>query len=253
MIRLDTTGSANDYPRGYQVYVSSDATNWGSAIASGSGTSAITDIAFSAQTRRYLKIVQTGSASSNYWSIHEFNLYTNGSATSTPTSTATPTPTPTATPTPVPGGATLDTCDSLTGWSSHNTLSLDTTNKQQGTGCLSETGAIEGQFWKSFSTAVNAGVTESAGYLEFEYYISDATKLGTNSQIEISSSGTCDVNEYSWSMPTGLVNGWNHFKLKLSNAGKTGTPNLSAINWFRIYNFVTASVTAKIDNIRFTP
>jgi alpha-L-fucosidase 2 len=165
----------------------------------------------------------------------------------------TPTPTPTATPTPVPGGVTLDTCDSLTGWSSHNTLSLDTTNKQQGTGCLSETGAIEGQFWKSFGTAVNAGVTESSGYLEFEYYISDATKLSANNQIEISSSGTCDNNEYFWSMPTGLVNGWNHFKLKLSNAGKIGTPNLSAINWFRIYNFVTASVTAKIDNIRFTP
>jgi hypothetical protein len=243
-ISLDTTGSPNDYPRGYQVTVSNDGTNFGSVIASGAGNSAITDISFAAQTARFVKVTQTGSAAGNYWSIHEFNVYN---------TSGTPTPTSTPTPTPVPGGATLDTCDSLTGWSSHNTLSLDTTNKQQGTGCLSETGAIEGQFWKSFSTAVNTGVTESAGYLEFEYYISDATKLGTNSQIEISSSGAADVNEYSWSMPTGLVNGWNHFKLKLSNAGKSGTPNLSAINWFRIYNFVTASVTAKIDNIRFTP
>ena len=185
-----------------------------------------------------------GGVNIDYITITTFN---DSPVTPAPTPTpGTPTPTPTATPTPVPGGATLDTCDSLTGWSSHNTLSLDTTNKQQGTGCLSETGAIEGQFWKSFSTAVNTGVTESAGYLEFEYYISDATKLGANNQIEVSSSGTCDTNEYFWSMPTGLVNGWNHFKLKLSNAGKIGTPNLSAINWFRIYNFVTASVTAKM-------
>jgi arabinoxylan arabinofuranohydrolase len=244
-ITLDTTNSPNDYPRGYQVTVSNDGTNFGSIIASGPGSSAITTITFTTQTARFVKVTQTGTASSYYWSIHEFNVFNTG---------ATPTPAPTPTPTPTPaGGATLDTCDALTGWSSHNTLSLDTTNKQQGTGCLSETGAIEGQFWKSFSTAVNAGVTESAGYIEFEYYISDATKLGTNCQIEISSSGAADVNEYFWSMPMGLVNGWNHFKLKLSNAGKTGTPNLSAINWFRIYNFVTASVTAKIDNIRFTP
>jgi hypothetical protein len=78
-IRLDTTGSANDYPRGYQVFVSSDATNWGSAIASGSGSSAVTDITFAMQTTRYLKkIVQTGSATGNYWSIHEFNAYNAG-------------------------------------------------------------------------------------------------------------------------------------------------------------------------------
>jgi beta-galactosidase len=102
-IRLDTTGSANDYPRSYQVYVSSDGSNWGSAIASGSGTSAITDITFSSQTKRYLKIVQTGSASGNYWSIHEFNLYN---------SSVTPTPTKTPTPTPTPGSSPLD----RTGW-----------------------------------------------------------------------------------------------------------------------------------------
>ena len=43
-ISLDTTGSPSDYPSGYQVSVSTDGTNFGSVIASGSGSSAITTI-----------------------------------------------------------------------------------------------------------------------------------------------------------------------------------------------------------------
>jgi hypothetical protein len=78
-IRLDTTGSPNDYPRGYQVFVSTDGTNFGSSIASGAGSSAVTDIAFADKTARYIKIVQTGSAPGNYWSIHEFYAYGAGS------------------------------------------------------------------------------------------------------------------------------------------------------------------------------
>ncbi|HEY5583698.1 MAG TPA: RICIN domain-containing protein [Ruminiclostridium sp.] len=67
-----------DYPRGYQIYVSNDGTNWGSAIASGAGTSDDLDLVFddiySCQTARYIKIVQTGSAS-NWWSINEVNVF----------------------------------------------------------------------------------------------------------------------------------------------------------------------------------
>lgn len=74
-ISLDITASPNDYPRGFQVFVSTDGTNFGSSIASGAGTSTITEITFPLQTARYIKIVQTGSAPGNYWSIHEYNIY----------------------------------------------------------------------------------------------------------------------------------------------------------------------------------
>jgi parallel beta-helix repeat protein len=52
-------GSSNDYPRGYEVYLSSNGTNWESRSASGTGQQ-ITDIAFPSQHARYIKIVQTG-------------------------------------------------------------------------------------------------------------------------------------------------------------------------------------------------
>jgi hypothetical protein len=75
---LDATSSPNDYPRGYAVYVSSTGTDWSSLspVAMGSGSGAVTTITLSAAvTRRYVRIVQTGSAASWWWSIDEFNLY----------------------------------------------------------------------------------------------------------------------------------------------------------------------------------
>ncbi|HLG78943.1 MAG TPA: discoidin domain-containing protein [Ktedonobacteraceae bacterium] len=74
-IVLDDTNDANDYARGYQVFVSNDGSNWGSAIASGSGSSAVLTITFSTQSARYIKIVQTSSSTQWWWSIDEFNVY----------------------------------------------------------------------------------------------------------------------------------------------------------------------------------
>ena len=76
-IVMDSTGSNNDYARGYEVYVSNDGVNWGSAIASGTGTGPVITVDFAVQTARYIKIVQTGSAS-YWWSIHELNVYADG-------------------------------------------------------------------------------------------------------------------------------------------------------------------------------
>jgi hypothetical protein len=74
-ITLDTTASAGDYPRGYQVFVSADGANWGSAIASGTPTTPVVTITFAAQTARFIKVVQTGSVSPNWWSLYEMNVY----------------------------------------------------------------------------------------------------------------------------------------------------------------------------------
>ncbi len=76
-ITMDSGGSANDYARGYQVFLSSDGVSWGSAVASGSGTGALVTVDFPAQNARYVKVVQTG-ASTSWWSIAEFNAYTSG-------------------------------------------------------------------------------------------------------------------------------------------------------------------------------
>jgi len=70
---MNSTGSDNDYARGYEVYVSNDGTNWGSVVASGTGTGPVISVILSGQNARYIKVVQTGTSSS-WWSIHEFNV-----------------------------------------------------------------------------------------------------------------------------------------------------------------------------------
>ncbi|MGH7951445.1 MAG: carbohydrate-binding protein [Limisphaerales bacterium] len=88
-IILNAAASSGDYPRGYQVNVSDDGINWGSPVATGAGTSALTTISFLTQTARYIRVTQTGSNSGLWWSIHEFNvLGVIGTAPATPSGLA---------------------------------------------------------------------------------------------------------------------------------------------------------------------
>ncbi|NQV31402.1 MAG: HEAT repeat domain-containing protein [Phycisphaeraceae bacterium] len=74
-LTLDTKNSANDYPRGYEVYVSFDGGNWGDPILKGKGTNPITKIRFPKPVNtRFIKITQTGSSDSWNWSIHEMSV-----------------------------------------------------------------------------------------------------------------------------------------------------------------------------------
>ncbi|NQX57937.1 discoidin domain-containing protein [Paenibacillus qinlingensis] len=73
-IELDSTGSNNDYARGYALYVSNDGVTWGSPIATGVGSNRLISIDFAPQVARYFKVVQTGTNSS-WWSVHEVRVY----------------------------------------------------------------------------------------------------------------------------------------------------------------------------------
>ena len=74
-LTLDTRNSSNDYPRGYEVYVSFDGGSWGKPVVTGKGTNPITEIKFGKPVRtRFIKILQTGSSDSWNWSIHELKL-----------------------------------------------------------------------------------------------------------------------------------------------------------------------------------
>jgi hypothetical protein len=74
-LTLDTRRSSNDFPRGYEVYVSFDGGSWGKPVVTGKGTKPITEIKFDSPVRtRFLRIVQTGSSDSWHWSIHELTL-----------------------------------------------------------------------------------------------------------------------------------------------------------------------------------
>jgi type 1 glutamine amidotransferase len=76
-IALDSGNNSfeSDHPRGYEVYVSSDAAGWEGPVASGTGKSPITEVIFPVRTARYIRILQTGSDPGYWWSIHEMNVY----------------------------------------------------------------------------------------------------------------------------------------------------------------------------------
>ena len=73
-VTLDAAGSAEDYPRGYQVFVSNDTENWGDAVAEGQGSGAVTDVVLAVKSGRYVRIVQTGADETHWWSIGELTV-----------------------------------------------------------------------------------------------------------------------------------------------------------------------------------
>jgi uncharacterized protein YjdB len=150
---------------------------------------------------------------------------------------------------PRPVNKTLSSCDSNSGWTSSNTLSVNSTDKKEGTACLQSAGTKTDDFKKVFSPPINTGSTIDNGNLQFWYFVSDISSFSAGNQVELGSGGAADKNEFNWSIGT-LVNGWNLITLPFSAAGISGgTPDLSAINWMRIYHVKTASVTTKIDQI----
>ena len=140
---------------------------------------------------------------------------------------------------------TLFNCDSTWGYSFNVSLN---TNKQY---------LVEGRgSWKWKSTTLEGtfkNIDISAfknGYLHFYIYCSDISKLGDQGQVEITSSGTCDKNEYNWNISQCITQtGWNEVWLDLFSAGVTGgEADLSAINYLRIYT-LNSSATFYIDCI----
>ena len=146
-------------------------------------------------------------------------------------------------------GNYLDDCDAKTNWNP-SSLVLTNSNQIQGLNSLEFTGSATPEYSKVFPVAYDTVGSDTGAVLQFWYYVSDVSVIQTNNYVEIGSSGVSDSNEYQWTL-TDLVNGWNFIQLKTANAATTGgTPNLNAINWFRIYGLKTGSVTTRIDAIQ---
>jgi len=147
-------------------------------------------------------------------------------------------------------GGYFDDCDNLTGWGSSAGLVLNTTDQKEGAACVEFSGDQTDDYKKAFAKPYNSGATHETGKLEFWYYVSNASLLSDNNQIEIGSAGRPDQNEYNWSMNiSALVNGWNRISLPFTEASVMDEVDLSALNWFRIYNFKSGSVVTRIDAI----
>ncbi|MCT2537076.1 discoidin domain-containing protein [Aquibacillus koreensis] len=67
-----------DHARAYEIYVSTDGTNWGNPVASGTDVEeGHVTIDFTEQTARYVKIVQN-STNTSWWSINELDITHDG-------------------------------------------------------------------------------------------------------------------------------------------------------------------------------
>ncbi len=146
-----------------------------------------------------------------------------------------------------------------------STGTLDTETKTQGAGSVSF--LLDG-FSVHALTDVLVDIS-AADTLEFDVWVSDVRffSLPVSGQFELTSSGTCDVNEMSfdysylhdYTTDGAPKVGWNHIRIPFLKAHETGDKaDLTKINFMRWY-FVPQDgadlspfITFKLDNVRAT-
>jgi hypothetical protein len=69
-LRLDNSDSPNDYPRGYRIRLSADGQSWQTVVTKSNNTEQV-NVTFNSTKARYIRIEQTGSSDTWWWSIHE--------------------------------------------------------------------------------------------------------------------------------------------------------------------------------------
>ena len=77
-LQLDSAQSPEDFPRGYNVTLSTDGKNWSKPVAAGKGELPVTVIQFPPAKAKFIRITQTGAVDDRFWSIHELGIYEPG-------------------------------------------------------------------------------------------------------------------------------------------------------------------------------
>ena len=136
------------------------------------------------------------------------------------------------------------------------TLNSDPTYIKVGTGSLKA--AITGTERLVYAMPGSKDISEyKKGYLHMWVYINDIKLLG-DGQIELTSGGTCDIEELAWNIQSYVKkSGWNELYLPLSSPSFTtgGKFDPTSCNYLRVYNTWTASDTEPLmffDDIRLT-
>lgn len=164
------------------------------------------------------------------------------------------------------GTLTLSSSDELTdeaagssvtirsGWHGSNTLSAETTDYRSGSAALESSGPNSATFWSDALKPDYGGYTfTTSDYLQFWYYIQDTTTLGGDLTCIIGSSASSTNHIYTFTIPlASLSNGWNWVNLQISSGTPTGSPNLNAIQHFRLTSPKQPATDAleRIDRIR---
>ncbi len=138
----------------------------------------------------------------------------------------------------------IDTCDSITGWTSGNTLASETTTKLEGTAGFKTTmaaGATSSYNQRLNATAID--LSSTSGKVIIPVYIATPTS-GTVSTIRLQagSDATLASNYVYWDKTTQwdssaiVTNAWNYFEFDMATTpdNTTGTPSRAAIKSIQI-------------------
>ncbi|MFF7164235.1 discoidin domain-containing protein [Streptomyces sp. NPDC008086] len=221
-IVLDTgVNNSFDYVTKYQIYVSNDGADWGSAIASGSGGIGKVAVTLSARTARYIRVVST-AASGFWWAIGDIEVY--GSSRGTGSITV---------PTAVSNGLQLKTWTSkegaqvtvvFNGTADSKSFKMSTDGSYAYTLPSGTSAMFTTRKLSSFPTPVFSSLTPEQGMPRSKFTIrgsgfGDAQGLGTvyfgSSYAEIDSWSDTSISAY---VPKGLPSG----KVMVSVKGTSG-------------------------------
>jgi hypothetical protein len=106
--------------------------------------------------------------------------------------------------------------------------------------------------YSTFPPVNAAQLTKDNGYLVCELRCNNPTYLGTNGQIEVTSSGTWDVDEWTYVgdwLNMGIDTGYKTFTIPLSSfSGELDVNNINFIRWYNVANGGTLEIY--IRNVR---
>jgi len=145
----------------------------------------------------------------------------------------------------LPPPSIFSAAEQLAGWGWTGSGYLDKEDKKEGESSI-KTSVPGGLVLMQHKLAqpIDTKVSRDLGQLHFWFYVSDPTRMegaGEIGQFELTSSGENDKQEYTWPLIPNNYNfkvGWNQVVLKFNEAVITGgAPDLSAINFFRLYMF----------------
>ncbi len=156
----------------------------------------------------------------------------------------------------LPPPSLLSNADQADGWGWAGNGFVDGEDKKEGQASIKTTVDGGGNLLllqHNVPTPLNTRVSKELGELHLWFYISDPSQFDQGAEIgqfELSSSGEPDKNELTWPIVMngmGLSAGWNELVFKFKDASVTGgDPNLSAINFFRVYLFAKGDATYPI-------
>ena len=87
---------------------------------------------------------------------------------------------------------------------------------------------------QTFATPLDLSAYCQSGYLHMDIYVEDASSFDSHAYLELTSSGTYDVDEIQFSFYGHLQDGWNRLSFKLKDGSAIGSIDWSAINFSRL-------------------